>query len=605
MAIAQVFTVITEFKLDAAGWIAGSDAIQDSAQRLSQSVDQSLGSLKQTAIGIATSLTIGQGGILGALYMAIKASDKFKTSQIAIANLMDQKMPFVSRLQQAEGIMENINDLAQEFALPAEDLLSMTKLLAPMVRTHKVSGDAGAPDFATATDLARNLMKAAPTLGVDTGLIMGQMQRSIGGQASMGDTLFSRLVADTKTMRGMSSQKFNSMDEAKRIDTLRKAFKEFTSDTQVLEANTRTLSGQLRILSNYMSSTFSVMRSVGNVLNDLAVNILMKVNTYIGKHGRAIFDSIAKMIEPIAKRPGDYIVTALALKDLKKHLDMVSTITKSVAMILLLEFALRKLGIRIPMVSFLLEKFASVFHVLDKLFMVPKGFLNPTGIFGSMRLGFAQLTGAMTTMLGSIFLLVLAFQIISRAIQFGFGMAMEKIAAQAERIAKIGSWFVRLFDIFDEGITNIAKSLAWLFDPTSIMGFDLIEGALGMIERIVYTLAAGISFFQSFVFALMELINQIGNVFSGGSFSLSSIGDAMEEGWFSMMDRIFGEMKQGNAVANMTTNIGKVEIKNEFKEQQEPDRIAFALKDQLFKAAQNPTQSSGRTFAGATVGGTR
>jgi hypothetical protein len=53
------------------------------------------------------------------------------------------------------------------------------------------------------------------------------------------------------------------------------------------------------------------------------------------------------------------------------------------------------------------------------------------------------------------------------------------------------------------------------------------------------------------------------------------------------------------AVVQQTTNINKVEIRNDFKEQMEPDRIAFTLKDQLLKAANNPGQAAGRSLQGA------
>jgi hypothetical protein len=53
-------------------------------------------------------------------------------------------------------------------------------------------------------------------------------------------------------------------------------------------------------------------------------------------------------------------------------------------------------------------------------------------------------------------------------------------------------------------------------------------------------------------------------------------------------------------IQNMITNIGKVEIKNDFKEQLEPDRIAFTLVEQLKRVAQNPGQG-GRSFSGGLV----
>lgn len=49
---------------------------------------------------------------------------------------------------------------------------------------------------------------------------------------------------------------------------------------------------------------------------------------------------------------------------------------------------------------------------------------------------------------------------------------------------------------------------------------------------------------------------------------------------------------ENNMISSQITNIGSVNIQNSFKEQLEPDRIAFTIRDQLLSAARNPV--SGR-----------
>jgi hypothetical protein len=55
-------------------------------------------------------------------------------------------------------------------------------------------------------------------------------------------------------------------------------------------------------------------------------------------------------------------------------------------------------------------------------------------------------------------------------------------------------------------------------------------------------------------------------------------------------------------VKNNVTNIGKVEIRQDFKENQEPDRIAESVVRALGRVAKNPTQSAGRSMQGALNG---
>ena len=70
---------------------------------------------------------------------------------------------------------------------------------------------------------------------------------------------------------------------------------------------------------------------------------------------------------------------------------------------------------------------------------------------------------------------------------------------------------------------------------------------------------------------------------------------AAEEGYQDYWWKIFGGKGEGSAdkkeVSKNVTNIGNVNINQQFKEQLEPDRIAFAVTDQLKKLATNPVQA--------------
>ena len=67
--------------------------------------------------------------------------------------------------------------------------------------------------------------------------------------------------------------------------------------------------------------------------------------------------------------------------------------------------------------------------------------------------------------------------------------------------------------------------------------------------------------------------------------------------WFEMWDKIQKEMEtkakagEKNFVQNNLTNIAKVEIRNQFSENFDADRVAVTLVEQLEQAAQNPLGS--------------
>jgi hypothetical protein len=155
---------------------------------------------------------------------------------------------FQERMATSASIMEKINKLAQEFSLPSGDLLDMSKLLAATLVPKGLAGT----NFGTAIDISRNFLKAAPTLGVDPGLAKGQLLDAIQGRASMGDTLFQRLMNETAAFKPFNKQggpqAFNALPAPERVKLVGLALKQFASDMDVLKGNAMSLSGEMRRL---------------------------------------------------------------------------------------------------------------------------------------------------------------------------------------------------------------------------------------------------------------------------------------------------------------------------------------------------------------------
>ena len=126
------------------------------------------------------------------------------------------------------------------------------------------------------------------------------------------------------------------------------------------------------------------------------------------------------------------------------------------------------------------------------------------------------------------------------------------------------------------------------------------------MEFVRDTLVNAAATIQGIFFALAQTIELL----KRGDFSEllggTSIVDAFQAGIGTFLEDFEARTRGpegGLLTAQNQVNINKVEIRNDFKERMEPDRIAFTLKEQLLKAAQNPTQANRGAFA--TTGAAR
>ncbi len=584
MSTPFIFNVLTEFRFEIGSALLGSRQLTEAVHGLSSAADQALGSFQHLAVGIGAQMGLGAGGVAGSLYTAIKTADKFRTSQIALANIMNsQGSTFEERMMASEKIIGKVNKIASEFALPADDLLMMTKVLAPMLQSKGLGGQG----FSNAIDLSRGLLKSAPTLGVDPGLVQGQMLRMIEGGASMGDTLFTRLISDTQAMgKFKDSKSFNALNEKDRFEVVKKALSEFSSDTKVLSANVMTLNGQMNMLKNSITGVSSVLVPIGRVINSMIIPALMQFNTYLDVQGRQILNSVARFIEPFMKDWKFFIANLMQARSIFSDLKSIGSLYSTVGMILGLGSALKFFGLEIPVVTKAINGLHTVLEFMGKnRVFAGGGLLN--GIFGFI-----------SRLVAPFMLLFGVLQLLSRAAAYGKMEFFERLAMFMPRITEAFAVLSRTFGVFLEGFDNIARSLGSLFDPSQFLGLDLLEGFTDVLEILSTGLGFATSTLYGFMFAIMEFGSQLTSFFTGGGFNFSAIGDAFTTGTEDMFERIFGNANSGDAIVSNVVNIAKVEQSFQFKEQMEPDRVAFTVKEQLLKAATNPTQGrSQRPFS--------
>lgn len=88
---------------------------------------------------------------------------------------------------------------------------------------------------------------------------------------------------------------------------------------------------------------------------------------------------------------------------------------------------------------------------------------------------------------------------------------------------------------------------------------------------------------------------------------LANMGTAFDQGMNDFFARVLEQQKdmlvKDKNVSQQNTNIGKIEIRQDFKENMEPDRIAMSLMKVLQDVATNPTQATNRSINGPSIAG--
>lgn len=648
MAIAPtVFKVITDFKFEIGSAILGSNRLTDSINQISSAAENAQFSLARMGIGIGTSLGIIPGSILGAIGSAIMASEDFQQVQLSLSNLLSANKEYLvgtidtfnDRLMTSSTIMRDIAGQAKEFGLPQKELLDMTKTLGAMLIPKSLAGT----NLKEAINMSRNLLKSAPNLGIDPREVQGQLLRSIEGSASMGDTLFRRLLSETKVFepyRKSGTKGFNELDAAKRVKILSEALGQFASDVDVLETRVSTLTGQFQILKDNIKGFTGILKPIGDALRDPIIKALGYINQIIDKEGRAIANNLANILNDVLANPRKLLVNLFQIQQLGSDVKKTGNLFAVAGTVTAIGHTIKMLGgtamFANPILGGLIIGFGLLFDVMGRmgasLGMFLKVTLGVVGVIAGLifsvfkfKLVFGLLALVFKTVFFPLTLIISAMQILSRAQAYAKVIDLERLPAMMERwsaltvrlkdaIAGIFQPITRVFDA-------IAKFIAPIFSKTILLGdaTSILEKFIGVFEWLAKVVLLAQAGFQGLVFAIAQFVDNImtigerlalkdfkavmmGDESIGAvlekAFNFKAVGEAMNAGIDDFIaENIKNLGTEKGFVAQMTTNLnGNVVINNQFKENLEPDRIAFTLKDQILKIAQNPTQARNRNF---------
>lgn len=607
----SVFNIVTEFRFDIAHAVADSKTLQNQVGLISDTANQALYSLKRVGVGLVAQMGLFSGGTLGFLYSAIQASEKFGQTQRKLANVFlankdamgQQGMTFLSAMKQSEKIMESIKTKAFEFALDPEQLIGQTSSIAPMLLSHGLDDN----KLTKSIDISRGLLKSAPTLGVDPGMIQGQLINLVMGRAGLENTLFQRLMSETKPFKDNNindSKSFNIMPAQKRIEVLRQSLLQFGSNAEVIAGNVNSLSGQMTKFTSMIKGTFSVLKPLGDALMVPIIKAFKYVNQWIDTNGRQIIESVTNLVKGFLEDPVKAYVQLRQLGRLKGDLQLASRLT------------------------YLYGLFHGGVHILE-LFGIKLG-----GVSGALRLVFGYLRtgiGWLLSVVPWVKILSFSFSVLKTAflmtarilapiifflqifsatlakleVIWGSWMA-ENAGRTAQTLERIGAAFSKIMlplTMAIDGMSDLLSGLLGWFATKEILldffeKFAVVLEFLGKVVVHVLSLISGMT---------NALIGQIYNLSQGNYkdiFSKKSWSNLADEGYKDFWNKYYPTQKTDEELptSGHVTNIGTVNLSQQFKEQMEPDRIAFAFVDQMKKLAMNPTQSSGRSMSGGMVG---
>jgi hypothetical protein len=644
MVAAQAFKVVTEFKFEVAGALLGTEKLTSGVKQLSGAADAAINRFQSLGLSVIANLGLGGGGAFGLASAAVNASEKFRQAQLSLATVLSGNLQFFKgvdtfseRLSASRAIIGDIVKDARQFALPEKDLLEITKLLASPLARKGLAGD----NLSVAREIGTTFLKTAPILGLDPGLATGQLLDLIAGQSSGQGRLPERLVAETEAFQKFGGkgglQKFNKLQGAERINLLRTAFRQFNKDTEALAERVNSLGGQFTILRSIIGGINSILAPLGDVIKAPLITILKEVNHLLQTTGKKIIGDFTAILGPLISDPKKLFINLIQTKRLFDDLGRAKSVFTFAGIVGTLGFVLSKVTkiavFAHPAIAILagaFKIFADVSEQIAGPFAdIVSSFLKWASIitivggitgailfkFGLLGSTLASLGFFLTSIVAPALVALAVFQFISRAFAIAVTRDLQRAPELAEKfsgaVRKLVETFRMVSSAFFQMVDRLAEGIAPMLGFSSAIDLTLsvLDGLVVFLEKLTTLIIgfdasiAGLAFTVEKFMANIQSI-KLADFFAPGNVAGRKLVDGLGDAFSGAFLDVFANAKvgvgpAGNSVARNVTNIDKITIENKFKEQQEPDRIAFTIKEQLMKAAQNPTQSRGRSIRSA------
>lgn len=682
-----VYEVLTEFVFDTREAISNSETLRGAVDKISSAADGALFSLNRLGEWASHGLGLNLS-VMGTLGAALHSFEKFSHTRLNFANIIGSNMEnltgnvetFNDRLAVSQNIMKDIAGIARKYSLDESAMVHTTEMLSALLTPMGLSGK----NMGNAVNMSRMFEKSAPVLGIDTGQAQGELVRLLSGQASMGDTLFRRLVSDTKPfaqyrsmmqnpmmmmhhMGGMGgggpSQMFNMLPMQKRWEMINKAMEQFSSDADVVAGNAGLLSSKLRAIKNELIGIDGILIPFGKVLTDQIRPILQKVMGFLETYGRPALEKFSVALQNVFANPERLYASIRQLQRLR------SDLPKAISLMHAFDTVLFGLWIaKLPVINTALRIAATSLASLGRVALSLANIsLEFTSVLGILRTGFTVtrfLLSGLAFVMGRLILPLAAFlgilQLISRAKGFAEAEDLKAMAAQAPKVggafAELTKNLFKVIKPIDDVIDTVARAIAPIFEWNKYLSIlsehmDLVVSVTdamhtGVVAVIAVLTGIGVVMIQwglDVWKAVDTTFHQLGTIIFDWSGKIvtrvKDIFDAVASGnvgkavgiasaplglsqlpkpdimspkdlinlYNSTVDSVLKENvsglndpnKKDKNVTNRVTNIGNVNIRQDFKENMEPDRIAHSFMKTINDLAVNPRQAAGRSFSAA------
>lgn len=635
MFLVEGFKLGAEFVFDASLASAEIGGIQSQIEGLSGAVDNLTASTKSMGLQFGLQLTGLGGGLVGVLGQAISSSDDFTKAQLAFSNIIASNMEhftgsvdtFTDRMGAARNTVKDIIADARQFAIPAKDLLRTTEIIGALTASQGLTGN----NFKISRDLSTNYLKLSRSMGIDPSQSMNQFANMITGDASEQGLFGTRVFKELQVKDPMGNvvksakewNKFFEQDKIRALVSLNSAMDAFTKNANELEGTTSLIGVSIKRIKDLFFGFSSILRPLGDVLLPVVQNLFKIAISFIENQGARMVQTMATFLGALIEDPKKFMVNLLQVRRLAGDVGKAAFWAGTALGLLHLNDAIMAIGR--TAIGGQIGRFISGIPLLSTISKWLTNIIGKFSVFMGVGKGFFAIISKVSLLFGG---LLIIFQSFSRALAkadilktIDMFLVSDSFVAAVSRVSAALIEILRPIDILIEGLSE----LFLIFMPTtSGLGFFTwaLEGLASVLEvvssfvkkltGVMMALAAGIVGVVDPVIEAIAGIMDMGPIdyiksLIGGTSSIDEgngpidLAMKMIAAYQKYSQPFLKEGEEGgDKVAKNITNIGKVEINNNIRQNIQPDRLAFTIKEQLMKTAKNPTAARNNGgFAGA------
>lgn len=613
----KLFNIVSHFKFEVGGAITNVGKLQGSVNKLSESADKLNTQFKGMLVSQALSFTGAGGGIMSMLHNSVAMSEKRyqterKIAALLLANSKKLKTPltdFNKALDAGSRTLSNIYKDAQKFAIPVRDIANTFTSLAPIMLPNKATG----VDFDKTRKLSVNLQRAPDLLGLTPWQATQRIQSLVEGNVgSQGNMLFRRLASETdafKPYKG-SPNKWNTFARKNMGSATKKvneALEQFFKNKDLNTSWVESLTGQFIKLKNSFSEFNDVLKPMGDIFRNKFAGSLKEINNWLDKHLAPVVQNFAPILKYLTSDFKSLYIQLDKLSLLSK--DFAGSKGKASGLFIIIESLQLIKSFGAAPLRWLARFVAKFGYALPVTFsaVITKITKTTNAVNGLVKV-FGYLVGAVYRYFKWFIPIMAATRILTSAVSHA---KVNDIGRLADNIGNLSGYtktgavtLIKFQSVFSSMIDSIGQNIAFLFQKTwwiQKLGmavektnlnvwFDKLAIAIIHLKEVIVTSLG----FITKIYAFKHGAIGFKDLFKAGKTSVDTHFQKAHQKemdylkkWKNFEAQDYLDAKKGDSIIN----VGKVEIKNNFKENYEPDRIALTIKEAFTKAVQSPTSS--------------